>query len=50
MKNKRDNNYWTNLNKHKKTAESIQKKWGVPINRYRTSALVAVLMDKSYGK
>ena len=50
MKNKRDNNYWKTLFHHKKTAEGIQKKWGVPINKYRTSAIVAVLMDKSYGR
>ena len=50
MNIKRDKNYWKNLYQYKKTAESIQKKWGVPINRYRTSALVAVLMDNSYKK
>ncbi len=42
---KKDQNYWRNLYQFKKNAESIQKKWGLPINKYRTSALVAIMMN-----
>tara|TARA_Y100001978_G_C23299463_1_gene248635 strand:- start:107 stop:256 length:150 start_codon:yes stop_codon:yes gene_type:complete len=35
---KKDQNYWKNLYQFKKNAESIQKRWGLPINKYRTFA------------
>ncbi len=41
----RDKNYWNKLRQFKRNAENIQKKMGVTINKYRTSALVAVMLN-----
>tara|TARA_Y100001980_G_C14319286_1_gene140584 strand:- start:27 stop:176 length:150 start_codon:yes stop_codon:yes gene_type:complete len=41
----KDKNYWNKLCQFKKQAHNIQKKMGVPINKYRTTALVAVMLN-----
>ena len=41
----RDKNYWNKLCQFKKNAVNIQKKMGVPINKYRTASLVSVMIS-----
>ena len=41
----KDKNYWNKLCQFKKQSHNIQKKMGVPINKYRTTALVAVMLN-----